>query len=115
VRFTFVPPDRTPFANRDIFLFGQLTNYNLDDSARMVFNEEKGVYERSLFLKQGYYDYTYVTIDHGDKARKASFQHTEGNYWESENTYTILVYYRPLAGRSDELIAITQVNSLRRD
>jgi hypothetical protein len=112
VYFTFVPPDKTAFANRDIFVFGQLTNYNLDDSAKMIFNEEKGVYEKMLFLKNGYYDYSYVTIDKNDKNRKASFEVTEGNYWESENNYTILVYYRPLAGRSDELIGIAQVNSL---
>jgi hypothetical protein len=112
VVFTFVPPDNTAFANRDIFVFGQLTNYNLDDSAKMVFNEEKGVYEKTLFLKNGFYDYCYVTVDKGDRYRIASFEHTEGNYWESENTYTILVYYRPLAGRSDELIGVAQVNSL---
>jgi hypothetical protein len=53
-----------------------------------------------------------VTVDKGDRYRIASFEHTEGNYWESENTYTILVYYRPLAGRSDELIGVAQVNSL---
>jgi len=110
--FTFVPPDRAAFVNRDVYILGRLTNYNLDDSAKMVFNEEKGVYERTLFLKNGYYDYCYVTIDKDDKKRKASFQFTEGNYWESENNYTILVYYRPLAGRSDELIALAQVNSL---
>lgn len=110
--FTFVPPDKAAFGNKDVFLFGQLTNYNLDDSAKMTFNEEKGVYERKLFLKNGYYDYCYVTIDKNDKNRKASFQFTEGNYWESENTYTILVYYRALAGRSDELISMSSVNSL---
>ena len=110
VYFSFVPPDRTAFANRDIFLFGRMTEYNLDDSAKMIFNQDKGVYEKTLFLKNGYYDYCYVTIDKNDKNRKASFEYTEGNYWESENNYTILVYYRPLAGRSDELIGISQVN-----
>jgi hypothetical protein len=112
VFFTFVPPEKVEFANKDVFLFGKLTNYNLDDSAKMKFNTEKGVYESTLFLKNGYYDYCYVTIDRNDKNRKASFESTEGNYWESENTYTILVYYRPLAGRSDELIALANINSL---
>jgi hypothetical protein len=112
VYFTFVPPDKAAYANRDIFIFGRLNNYNIDDSAKMKFNEEKGVYEKTLFLKNGYYDYCYVTVDKNDKNRKASFEFTEGNYWESENTYTILVYYRPLAGRSDELISVAQVNSL---
>ena len=112
VHFTYVPRDNAAFANQDIFVFGKLTNYNIDDSAKMEFNSEKGVYEKSLLLKQGYYDYCYVTVDKYGKNRSASFEFTEGNFWESENTYTILVYYRELAGRSDELIGIANVNSL---
>ena len=112
VRFTFVPPGNTLMPNRDIFLFGKLSNYNLADSAKMQFNADKGVYERTLFLKQGYYDYSYVTIERGDPKRTASFEYTEGNYWETENEYTILVYYRGLAERYDQLIGITRVNSL---
>jgi hypothetical protein len=112
VHFTYVPGDKAPFANRDLFIFGKLSNYNLNDSAKMIFNSEKGVYEHSLFLKQGYYDYCYVTVDKNDPKRAASFEFTEGNYWESENDYTILVYYRELAGRYDELIGMANVNSL---
>lgn len=112
VDFTFVPGNNAPFPDKDVFIVGQLTNYNLDDSAKMVFNTEKGVYERSLFLKMGYYDYCYATIDRNDRKRMASFEFTEGNYWESENNYTILVYYRPLGGRADELVGLTTVNSL---
>jgi hypothetical protein len=78
----------------------------------MEYNAEKGVYERALFLKQGYYDYCYATIDRKDPKRLASFEFTEGNYWESENNYTILVYYRQLAGRADELVGVANVNSL---
>lgn len=112
VNFTFVPGNNSPFPDKDVFIVGQLTNYNLDDSAKMVFNTERGVYERSLFLKTGYYDYCYATIDRNDKKRLPSFEFTEGNYWESENNYTILVYYRPLGGRADELVGVTTVNSL---
>ena len=111
VRFTYVPTNNIPYPDKDLYLFGQLTNYNLNDSAKMQYNATEGVYEKSLFLKQGYYDYTYVTIDRNDKNRKASFDFTEGNYWESENMYMILVYYKPIGGRVDELIGISQVNS----
>jgi hypothetical protein len=112
VHFTFVPGNNAPFPDKDVFLVGQLTNYNLADSAKMEYNAEKGVYERALFLKQGYYDYCYATIDRKDPKRLASFEFTEGNYWESENNYTILVYYRQLAGRADELVGVANVNSL---
>ncbi|RYZ38797.1 MAG: DUF5103 domain-containing protein, partial [Sphingobacteriales bacterium] len=112
VHFSFVPPGGTIIPNKDIYLFGKLSDYNLNDSAKMKYNVEKGAYERSLFLKQGYYDYSYVTIDPMDPKRSASFDLTEGNYWETENEYTILIYYRGLAERYDELIGITKVNSL---
>lgn len=112
VHFTYVPPDNVPLQNKDLFLIGAMTNYNLDDSARMIFNSDTRVYEKTLFLKQGYYNYNYVTIDQNDKKRAASYEFTEGNFWETENDYMILVYYRALAGRADELVGITHVNSL---
>lgn len=112
VHFTFIPVNNTPFPDKDIFLFGELTNYDLSDAARMPFNTEKGVYETTAFLKQGYYNYSYVTIDRGARKPQASFEVTEGNSWETENNYTILVYYRSLGGRADELVGYTNVNSL---
>jgi hypothetical protein len=112
VHFSYVPSGNRPYADKDVYLFGQLTNYDLSEGAKMQYNADKGVYETSLFLKQGYYDYMYVTVDHNTKKPLASFQTTEGDLWESENEYMILVYYRPLAGRADELVAVTRLNSL---
>ena len=54
----------------------------------------------------------YVTIDKKDPKRKAVFDVTEGNLWETENEYAILVYFRELAGRADRLISVARVNSL---
>lgn len=112
VHFTYVPENNSPYPGKDVFLFGQLTDYDLDDAAKMQFNAEKGVYETTLMLKQGYYDYMYVTVDNRDRQRRTSFEDTEGDLWESENQYTILVYYRALAGRYDELIGFSTINSL---
>ena len=41
-----------------------------------------------------------------------SFESTEGNFTNTENNYTVLVYFRPFGARADELIGITQVNSM---
>jgi len=111
VHFTFVPANNTPFPDKDVFLIGQLNDYDLSDGAKMQYNADKGVYETSLVLKQGYYDYMYITRDRGPK-KNISFDYTEGNLWETENEYMILVYYRALAGRADELIGLTRFNSL---
>ncbi len=111
VHFTFVPPDKRALLGKDVYIIGQLTNNGMDDSARMTYNDEKGVYQTTLFLKQGYYYYCYVTVDRNDPHGRASFEFTEGNNMETENDYTILVYFRELGGRADKLVAVTKLNS----
>jgi len=110
VHFSFVPSGNQPLINKEVYLFGELTNYGADNTSKMSFNVAKGVYETNLLLKQGYYNYCYVTLDKSDSS--PSFEFTEGNFWDTENSYTILVYYRGIGGRSDELIGITHINSL---
>jgi len=112
VHFSFKPPGNMPFEDKDVYLLGRLTDYALNDSTRMVFNPSRGVYESSLFLKQGYYNYCYVTVNKSDPAKSVSFEFTEGNNIETENDYSILVYYRQLSGRADQLVGIAKLNSL---
>jgi hypothetical protein len=78
----------------------------------MEFNAEKGAYEKTLLLKQGSYDYSYVTLPVKRSDEPVNFENTEGNYMGTENTYLVLVYYRPFGGRSDELIGFAMINSL---
>ncbi len=108
VYFSFVPPNGIAYTNKDIYLFGQLTNYNLADSLKMVFNPEKGKYETHLLMKQGYYDYTYIAAD---KNNRDIHNELDGNYYETENLYTILVYYKSFISRADELIGVATFDS----
>jgi hypothetical protein len=111
--FTFVPPGNRAYPGRSIYLFGELTNYAINDSTKMIFNTEKGVYEKTLFLKQGFYNYSYVTAPDKRKANEpVSFDNTEGNFQATENSYMVLVYFRPFGGRADELIGYANVNSM---
>ncbi|HRF25055.1 MAG TPA: DUF5103 domain-containing protein, partial [Chitinophagaceae bacterium] len=113
VHFSFIPPSNRAFEGRSIYLFGELTNYDLNVDSKMLFNEEKGVYEKSIFLKQGYYNYSYVTLtDKKEAGVSPSLENTEGNYWGADNAYMIMVYYRPFGARADELLGFTRVNSV---
>lgn len=109
VKFTFVPNNNQPYPNKEVFIAGELTGYKMDASAKMEYNATKGAYEKDLLLKQGYYSYTYMTKD--IRGNVPSADQTDGNYWETENDYTVLVYYRSLGGRHDELVGYTTVNS----
>lgn len=112
VHFSYVPPGNSPFPDKEVYLFGQFTDYGARDSSRMQFNAESGRYETSLFLKQGFYSYSYITVDRNDPDKKASFELTEGNHQETENDYMILIYYRALGARADELVGVLKFNSL---
>jgi hypothetical protein len=110
VHFTYVPPGGRAIAGRDIYLFGELTNYGADTSGKMEFNEEKGWYEKTLFLKQGFYNYVYAAFPPGGKGQP-DLSPTEGNSFSTENNYIVLVYYRPFGSRADELIGSAALHS----
>ena len=108
VHFYFSRPDGNAYPKKDLYLSGHFTGYQLTDQWKMSYNPENGKYECTAFLKQGYYNYTYIAVD-----QEAPFQKTEleGNYWETENAYTILVYYKSFTDRSDQLIGVSSINS----
>ena len=110
VTFRFRPPAGRPYPGQDLFVFGDLTGYGMNRGARMSFDPESGVYQTTLRLKQGYYNYLYATRDVRGRGPFLTDQ-TENNSWETENLYTVLLYYRELGGRFDQLIGITRLNS----
>jgi len=111
VHFTFVPENHQPIEGKEVCILGEITGNHLTNDAFMQFNADKGVYEKTLLLKQGYYNYTYATKDKASSSTIADVALTDGNYWETENDYCIFVYYRSLSGRYDELVAFTTLNS----
>jgi hypothetical protein len=111
VLFSYIPPDNIAFAGQDLYLLGEFTGYRLNESSKMTFNPAKGIYEGSAFLKMGYYNYCYVTVNTGSTSTP-SFDITEGNHFETENDYRILVYYRSMGGRADQLVGVYSTNTL---
>jgi hypothetical protein len=111
VHFTFVPPGSKPYTDGDLIIMGEITNYGKDKESLMKFNPDKGVYEAKLQLKQGYYDYIYAIRQFKNGKPFYNSMISEQNTWETENAYLVLVYFRALGGRHDELVAIRQFNS----
>jgi len=111
VHFVYTPENNQPLAGQDIYIIGELTNNIISDENKMIYNADKGVYEKTLLLKQGFYSYNYVTKSNQIKESKTSFKLIEGNYWETENIYAAFVYYRSFSGRHDELVGYTTTNS----
>ena len=68
-------------------------------------------YECVLQLKQGYYDYEYAVMPDKDNVPDETI--IEGSHYETENEYTILVYYRFLGTRYDQLIGYKKMGVFR--
>jgi hypothetical protein len=94
-----------------LHILGELTHWQMNENSRMYFNPEHKGYERNLFLKQGYYNYIYVLKETGKPTGLESFM--EGSHWETENDYTVFVYYHETGSLYDRLIAVNYLNTLK--
>ena len=93
----------------DIFLDGDFTGRSFSPLSRMVYNHATGCYEQSLMLKQGAYNYQYLTVPHGSE--KGLTAPVEGDFSQTTNEYTIRVYHRPRGSRFDRLIGAGTVST----
>lgn len=89
------------FPDKDVYVYGSFNNYQLADENRMTYNKESGHYETSFLLKQGFYNYTYITLGEDDSINTTDIN---GSHDETENEYTILVYYSKNGSYYDRVI-----------
>lgn len=97
--------------NGNVYISGDLTNYDYNEDSKMKYNADEGVYETDLYLKQGYYNYQYIFLKDGTSMPDIGL--FEGNHADTENDYTILVYHRPAGSRYDMLVGMKQLNSIK--
>ena len=83
---------------------------SISDENKMVYNTNKNVYELSMLMKQGFYNYKDVVVDQNDTLSEGSIS---GNFDETENNYKVIVYYRDLGARYDKIIGLGEANSVQ--
>ncbi|APG60212.1 DUF5103 domain-containing protein [Christiangramia salexigens] len=94
--------------NGKIHLYGGFNNFEINESTSLKYNEESGYYETARLFKQGYYNYKYVLVNNEGELLDGFIS---GNFDETENAYSILVYYRNPGARYDRLIGAGYTNS----
>lgn len=87
-----------------VYLLGEMQGNLQYRITPMDYNFDTRCYEKSLFLKQGGYNYMYLFLPKNEQ--KGTLQYIEGSYWQTVNTYQIFVYYRPRGSRYDQLIGL---------
>lgn len=91
----------------NVYILSQAFNNVMDENSRMTYDAQLGGYTKSVLLKEGYYNYQYVTKKNASSP--GSFTLTEGNHFQTENEYTVFVYFRPFGERYDQLIGVETI------
>ena len=107
VYFSLDAPDF--FSKDNIYVNGMFNNYALGEENKLVYNKQKGVYEKALLLKQGYVNYQYVIANSNGKINHKDA--IDGNFYLTENQYDVIVYYRANNERYDRVIGKARNNS----
>ena len=101
----FIPCEK-PFAEK-VYILSEAFNNILDERSQMDYSDENKGYIKTVLLKEGYYNYLYVTRK--DDLSPAGTAAIEGNFYQTENEYRIMVYFRPMGGRYDRLIGVKTI------
>lgn len=93
---------------KEIYIQGNFNNWQLSDLNKMEYNYDLGLYEGKMKLKQGFYNYQYITVD--EKGAISNYD-IDGSFFQTENNYTVIVYYKPFGSRYTRVIGIGFGNS----
>ena len=94
----------------DIYVCGLWDDGLPSERCRMAYDEASGTYEAVVLLKQGYYNYQYRFFPDGSGVGQTL--RTDGDYYETENEYLILVFHRGQGERYDALVGMARLRSL---
>ena len=97
-------------SNKDIYVTGMFNNYSFTSEYKMEYNPTKALYEKAILIKQGFTNFQYTIAD--NKGVIDYENAIDGNFYQTENEYTILVYYRAGIDRYDRVIGKGTANSL---
>ena len=114
-----LPMDR-PFFDGALYVGGDIFNNELTLRNRMQYDNDAKCYWLTALVKQGGYNYQYWFVQKADQrpttnkaltGQKTTTQRVDGSYWQTENEYTVYVYWRPFGARYDRLVGIHTVTS----
>lgn len=95
--------------DKTIHVYGNFNNYAVDETTKLTFDAKNNIYSCALLLKQGFYNYKYIVVNNDNSIDEGAIS---GNYYETENNYKVLVYYKDLGARYDRIIGFGEGSSI---
>jgi len=101
-RMHFSLPYTTDLGLNKVYVVGKFNNYQVTDEYELLFDDKEGMFKGSALFKQGFYNYKYVTVENGI----INDVSISGSLSQTENNYTVLVYFRKFGAMYDSLIGV---------
>ncbi|MEO9571254.1 MAG: DUF5103 domain-containing protein [Polaribacter sp.] len=92
-----------PFINKEVYIYGAFNNFDINNENNMQYNYKEKAYLGSILLKQGFYNYTFATID---SKNNVNTNDVTGSFYETENEYCVIVYYKPFGSFYERVIGV---------
>ena len=93
-----------------VYLYGALCEFPFNNMCKLNYDDQHKVYYKNVLIKQGLYNYAYVFQN--QMKGTPDFSVLEGNHWQTENKYTIMVYHKSFSAQHDRLIGVLTVSSI---
>lgn len=97
------------FGKDKIYVNGMFNNYAHTPEYEMEYDEKQGVYHKAAIVKQGFTNYQYEIVSNSGQINNADA--IDGNYFQTESNYFVIVYYRENNSRYDRAIGKGVANS----
>lgn len=98
MHFDLIPTEEEK--SLDLYVYGGFNNFSFTDENKMTFNPNSQRFEANILMKQGFYNYTFASLENGKVNQGAVL----GNFSKTENRYDVLVYYKPMGGLFDRVV-----------
>lgn len=92
-----------PFIDKDVYVYGAFNNFNITQENKMTYNVDKKAYTGNFLLKQGFYNYTFATLD---SENNVNTNDINGSFYQTENEYIVIVYYKPFGSFYERVIGV---------
>lgn len=109
VRMHFALQYYDDLADKELHIYGNFNNWTIDGSTYMEYDPQSDTFRNSRLFKQGFYNFKYVVVNRDGSIDGGA---VSGDFWQTENDYTVLVYFRNLGARYDQIIGMGGANSV---
>ena len=95
--------------NKNIYLIGKFNDFTINENYKLKYDQKTKSYKGSFLFKQGFYNYKYAF---NNNLNQKEPQYFEGNYWQTENTYRVLLFQKKTNDKYFKIIGTNVVSSV---